>query len=168
MKLNMELVKKGLKNQMITIKHMIIFNILSFILLYASNIGTEPTGNTVRYSVKYDLQEYKANLFFVIFFWIIFLLAFSIFYTKFLKKDFKKQLKIHWSFILLFCIVIVIFVLVEFTIWIITGLIAIGLFSQITNYPYPIIYIVLTYIIVYILIDIIREIKMKKIEKNIK
>lgn len=168
MKLNMELVKKGLKNQMITIKHMIIFNILSFILLYASNIGTEPTGNTVRYSVKYDLQEYKANLFFVIFFWIIFLLAFSIFYTKFLKKDFKKQLKIHWSFILLFCIVIVIFVLVEFTIWIITGLIAIGLFSQITNYPYPIIYIVLTYIIGYILIDIIREIKMKKIEKNTK
>lgn len=168
MKLNMELVKKGLKNQMITIKHMIIFNIISFILLYASNIGTEPTGNTVRYSVKYDLQEYKANLFFVIFFWIIFLLAFSIFYTKFLKKDFKKQLKIHWSFILLFCIVIVIFVLVEFTIWIITGLIAIGLFSQITNYPYPIIYIVLTYIIGYILIDIIREIKMKKIEKNTK
>ncbi len=168
MKLNMELVKKGLKNQMITIKHMIIFNILSFILLYASNIGTEPTGNTVRYSVKYDLQEYKANLFFVIFFWIIFLLAFSIFYTKFLKKDFKKQLKIHWSFILLFCIVIVIFVLVEFTIWIITGLIAIGLFSQITNYPYPIIYIVLTYIIGYILIDIIQEIKMKKIEKNTK
>ncbi len=168
MKLNIELVKKGLKNQMITIKHMIIFNIISFILLYASNIGTEPTGNTVRYSVKYDLQEYKANLFFVIFFWIIFLLAFSIFYTKFLKKDFKKQLKIHWSFILLFCIVIVIFVLVEFTIWIITGLIAIGLFSQITNYPYPIIYIVLTYIIGYILIDIIREIKMKKIEKNTK
>lgn len=163
----MELVKKGLKNQIITIIHMIIFNIISFALLYASNIGTEPTGNTVSSSF-FAIREYKTNLFFVIFFWIIFLLAFSIFYTKFLKKDFKKQMKIHWSFILLFFIVSVIFILVEFAIWIITILMTTGLFSETTNYPDPILYIVLTYIIGYILIDIIREIKMKKLEKNIK
>lgn len=98
MKLNRELLREELKNQVIIIIHMIIFNIISFIILYASNIGTKPTGNIVS-SYFFAIREYKANLFFVIFFWIIFLLAFSIFYSKFLKKDFKKQIKIHWSFI---------------------------------------------------------------------
>lgn len=47
MKLNKKLVKQGLKNQFITILHMIIFNIISFIVFLASYIGTNPTGNTV-------------------------------------------------------------------------------------------------------------------------
>ncbi len=166
MKLTKKLVKKGLKNQIITIMHMIIFNVVSFIIFYASNIGTEPTGKAVSPGLM-PLREYKVNLYFVIFSWIIFLLAFSIFYTKFLKKDFKKQVKIHWSFILLFFIVSVIFVLVELAIFIIMEFMATrDFYSSITNYPDFILYIVLAYIIGYILIDIIREIIIKK-EKNI-
>ena len=45
MKLNKELVKKGFKNLLIAICHMMIFNIISFVVFWLSNIGTKPTGN---------------------------------------------------------------------------------------------------------------------------
>ena len=165
MKLNGKLLREGLKNQVLIVVHMIVFNIISFIVFYASYIGTKPTGK--EYSPSFiPIREYKVNLFFVIFFRIIFLLAFSIFYSKFFKKDFKKQMKIHWSFILLFFLVSVAFALVELAMFIITFFISTNIFKSIANYPDFIDCMVLAYIIGYIIIDIIREIRMKKINKN--
>ena len=80
MKLNKELVKKGLKNQLISIGYMLVFNIISFILFWISYIGTKSIGNVS--SSFLAIEGYKANLFFVIFAWILFLISFSIFYTK--------------------------------------------------------------------------------------
>ena len=64
MKINKELVKKGFKNQLLSIGHMIIFNIISFILFMISNIGTKSIGNVS--SSFLAIEGYKSNLFFVI------------------------------------------------------------------------------------------------------
>ena len=160
MKLNKDLVKKGFKNQLIAICHMIIFNIISFVVFLLTNIGTKPTGN-ISAGGFFGITEYRTNLFFVVFFWIIFLVLFSIFYTKLFKKDLKKQIQVHWLFVLFFGIVSVIFCFVEVILWLISLILNIGIFSTIVNFPDIIYFLVLAYIIGYIVIDIIREIKKK-------
>ena len=160
MKLNKELVKKGFKNQLVSIGHMIIFNIISFILFMISNLGTKSIGNVS--SSFFAIEGYKVNLFFVIFAWILFLIFFSIFYTKFFKKDLKKQLELHWLFVFIFGIVSVIFCFVEFIILVISLILNIGIFSTIVNFPDIIYVLVLAYIVGYIVIDIIKEIKKKR------
>lgn len=160
MKLNKELVKKGFKNQLVSIAHMLVFNLISFLLFMISNIGTKSIGNVS--SSFFAIEGYKANLFFVIFAWILFLISFSIFYTKFLKKDFKKQLEVHWLFVVIFGIVSVIFCFIEFMIWLISLILNIGIFSTIVNFPDIIYVLVLAYIIGYIVIDILKEINKKR------
>ena len=81
MKLNQEFIKKGLKNQLVAIGHMFVFDIISFILFWISYIGTKSIGNVS--SSFFATEGYKVNLFFTIFSWIIFLISFSIFHTKF-------------------------------------------------------------------------------------
>jgi len=160
MKLSKELIKKGFKNQLVSIGHMIVFNIISFILFMISNIGTKSIGNVS--SSFFVIEGYKVNLFFVIFAWILFLIFFSIFYTKFFKKDLKKQLELHWLFVFIFGIVSVIFCFVEVIILVISLILNIGIFSTIVNFPDIIYVLVLAYIIGYIVIDIIKEIKKKR------
>ena len=160
MKLNRDLMKQGFKNQLVSIVHMIIFNIISFILFMISNIGTKSIGNVS--SSFFAIEGYKANLFFVISAWILFLISFSIFYTKFFKKDLKKQLELHWIFVFIFGIVSVIFCFVEFIILVISLILNIGIFSTIVNFPDIIYVLVLAYIIGYIAIDILNEIKKKR------
>lgn len=160
MKISKELVKKGFKNQLVSIGHMIIFNIISFILFMISCIGTKPIGNVS--SSFFAIKGYKANLFFVIFAWILFLIFFSIFYTKFFKKDLKKQLELHWLFVFIFGIVSVIFCFVEFIIFVISLIFNIGIFSTIVDFPDIIYVLVLAYMIGYIVIDIIKEINKKR------
>lgn len=165
MKLKKEIIKKGFKNQLISICHMIIFNIISFVVFGLTNIGTKPTGN-IRTSSFFGITEYRTNLFSVVFFWIVFLVLFSIFYTKFLKKDLKKQMELHWFFVLLFGIVSVIFCFVEVALLLISIILNIGIFSTIVNFPDVIYILVLAYIIGYIVIDIIREINRKGSANN--
>lgn len=161
MKLNKELVKKGFKNQLISIGHMIVFNIISFILFMASYIGTKSTGKVSSPSF-FAIEGYKANLFFVIYAWTLFLIFFSIFYTKFFKKDLKKQLELHWIFAFIFGIVSIIFCIAEIIILLISAILNIGIFSEIVNLSDIIYVLVLAYIIGYIFIDIIMEIKKKR------
>lgn len=160
MKLNKELVKKGFKNQLVIIGYMIIFNIITFIIFELSFIGTKPTGNIS--GTIFGVREYKVNLFLIILCWILFLILFSVFYTKYLKKGFKKQLELHWLFVTLFLIISAIFCFVEVIILLIINLLNIGIFSAIVNYPNIIDKFVLIYIIGYIIIDIIKEIKKKR------
>ena len=160
MKLNKGLVKKGFKNQLVSIGHMIVFNIISFILFMISNIGTKSIGNVS--SSFFAIEGYKVNPFFVIFAWILFLIFFSIFYTKFFKKDLKKQLELHWLFVFIFGIVSVVFCFVEYIILGISLILNIGIFSTIVNFPDIIYVLILAYIIGYIVIDIIKEIKKKR------
>jgi len=160
MKLSKELIKKGFKNQLVSIGHMIVFNIISFILFMISNIGTKSIGNVS--SSFFVIEGYKVNLFFVIFACILFLIFFSIFYTKFFKKDLKKQLELHWLFVFIFGIVSVIFCFVEVIILVISLILNIGIFSTIVNFPDIIYVLVLAYIVGYIVIDIIKEIKKKR------
>lgn len=167
MKLNKELIKQGFKNQFITILHMIIFNIISFIIFWASNIGTISTGNTDGRGFL-PLAEYKCNLFLVIICWILFLTLFSIFYTKFFKRDLKKQIELHWIFVIIFLIVSVIFCLIEFIILVITQIYTTGIFSTIVNYPDSIFVLVSVYIMGYIVMDFIREKMNKKKIKKLK
>ena len=160
MKINKELVKKGFKNQLIAVGHMITFNIISFIIFGLSNIGIKPTGNVT--GSIFAIREYKANLFLVLFCWLLFLILFSIFYTKFLKRDFKKQIALHWIFAILFLIFCAIFCFIEVIILLITHLLNTGIFSAIVNYPNIIYILELIYIIGNIVIDIIKEIKKKR------
>jgi len=165
MKLNKELVKKGLKNQLVSIGHMLVFNIISFILFWISYIGTKSIGNVS--SSFFAIEGYKVNLFFAISSWITFLIFFSIFYKKFIKKDLKKQLEIHWVFIVIFVIVSLIFCFIEFILLLIATIFNVGIFSTVVNFPESIYVIVVAYVIGYIVIDLIRE-KNKNNTKNFK
>ena len=159
MKLNKKLVKKGVKNQVVSIGHMIIFNITSFILFMISNIGIKSIGNVS--SSFFAIEAYEANLCFVIVSWILFLISFSIFYTKFFKKDLKKQLEVHWLFVVIFAVVSVIFCFTEIMLLVISLILNIGIFSTIVNFPDIIYVFILAYIIGYIVIDILKEINKK-------
>jgi len=159
MKLNKQVAKEGIKNQLIIIGYMIIFNIISFFIFLLTNIDVKPTGNIS--GSFFAITEYKINVFYVIFFWIIFLLLFSVFYTKKIKKIFIKQKRIHWSFVLLFLVMGVLFILVELAIYIISLLFRTGLFSSIVNYPSYMYIVVIIYIVGYILLDILKEHKNK-------
>ena len=166
MKINKELVKRGFKNQLVSIGHMIVFNSISFVLFMISFIGTKSIGNIS--SSFFAVEGYKSNLFFVILAWILFLIFFHFFYTKFFKKDLKKQLELHWLFVFIFGIVSVIFCFVEFIILVISSILNIGIFSRIVNAPDIIYVLVLAYIVGYIVIDILKEIKKKKNVINVK
>ena len=78
----------------------------------------------------------------------------------------KKQLELHWLFVFIFGIVSVVFCFVEFIILVISSILNIGIFSTIVNFPDIIYVLVLAYIIGYIVIDIIKEIKKKRIVIN--
>ena len=143
---------------------MIVFNIMSFIVLDLANIGTKPTGNV--YKNLFAITEYKANYWCVIFFWVLLMILFSIFYTKFFKVDLKKQIHTHWCFVILFTIITIFFGFIEFGILIITLLRATGIFSTTINYPNYIQMIALVYIIGYIIIDLIYEMRKKLIDKK--
>ena len=84
MKINKKLLKIGLKNQLETILHMLMFHIISFVVFTLSHIGTKPTGRIN--SQFFAITEYKANLFFVIFSFSLFLVLYSIFTKKLLLK----------------------------------------------------------------------------------
>ena len=154
MKINKETIQKGFKNQFITVLHMIVFNIISFVVLSLANIGTKPTGKI--YNGVIARGEYKANYWCVIFFWVLLMILFSIFYKKFLKVDLKKQIHTHWCFVIMFFITTIFFCLIEFAILIITLLMVAG-FGIISNYPNFIPIVALVYIIGYIIVDLICE-----------
>lgn len=160
-KLNKKLIKEVSKNMIKALLHMFAFNIISFGIWKISTIGVKPTGEFVGEGLL-PMDEYKANLFFVILSWILFLIVFLLFYTKYFKKDFKKQVEINWVCVLLYVLMSVAFVFVEFLIFAITDLFSIGLFADITNYPDMMVYIVLICIIGYIIIDIIKEVKKRQ------
>ena len=162
--MNKEILKQGFKNQFITMLHMIAFNIISFIVLNLANIGTKPTGNVYENIVA--LREYKANYWCVIFFWTVLMILFSIFYTKFFKVDLKKQMNTHWCFVILFFIMTIVFCFIELVILLITLLLATGLFSTTINYPDYIQMVALVYIIGYIIVDLIYEMRKRIIDKK--
>ncbi len=89
-----------------------------------------------------------------------------IFYTKFYKVDLKKQIHTHWCFVILFFIITIVFCFIEFAILIITALRATGLFSTTINYPNYIQIVTLVYIIGYIIVDLIYEMRKRLIDKK--
>lgn len=164
MKINQKLLKTGLKNQLETILHMLVFHVISFLVFRLSHVGTKPTGHI--YGQFFAIVEYKANLFFVIFSFTLFLVLYSIFNRKFLIKNFKKQLKVHWLFVVLFSIIYIIFCIVEFVLLVITSLFSTGLFTTTLYYPNALYWLVLIYIVGYPLISILQEILNKKHKKR--
>ena len=166
MQMNKKNLKQGLKNQFISILHMIAFNIISFIVLNLANIGTKPTGK-VYYGDLFSLREYKANYWCVIIFWTVFMILLSIFYTKYYKVDLKKQIHTHWCFVILFFIITIVFCFIELAILIITLVLATDIFSKTINYPDYIQIVALVYIIGYIAVDLIYEIRKSRHAKRL-
>lgn len=163
MKINKETVKAGLKNQLFSILHMVIFNGISYLIFSLGMIGLQrdESVRTITTSV-FPAYGYKCNIFLIIFSWIIFLIAFSIFYSKSFKRRFKKALELHWSLCLLFGIIGVIFCLVEVVIYYFVLLISLGLSGFITNYPDFMYIVVAIYILGYVILDFILA-KRKKV-----
>jgi len=160
MKIKKEQVKQGIKNQLLAILYMIIFNLITFAIFGASYLGAEPTGN-VTGSGLLGMEEYKINGFLAVLCWLVFFLVFVIYYAKFWKKDFKKQKEIHWGFAVCFVIVSIVFGFVEFVVIEATSMIVIGLFSKIINYPNAVALGILLAMVGYIVLDFIREKKGK-------
>lgn len=152
MKLNKERVKKGFKNQLVSIGHMIIFNVISVALFWLSYVGTERTGHV--FEGLFASAEYRCNMFFMIFSSVLFLIAFSIFYTKCWKKGLKKQVETHWIFVVLFIIASLIFAIIEIMLWGLVTLFKIG-FGTISNSPYVLRVLVTAYIVIYIVLEFI-------------
>ena len=71
----------------------------------------------------------------------------------------QKQLEIHWLFVVIFVIVSLIFCFVEFILLLIATIFNVEIFSTVVNFPENIYVIVVGYVIGYIFIDTIREIK---------
>ncbi len=164
MKINKKLLKIGLKNQLETILHMLMFHIISFVVFTLSHIGTKPTGRIN--SQFFAITEYKANLFFVIFSFSLFLVLYSIFTKKLLLKNLKKQLQLHWLFVVLFSMVFIIFCTLEFILLVITSLFSTGLFSITLLFPNALYWLVLIYLVGYPLIILLQEMLNKKRKKR--
>ena len=95
----------------------------------------------------------------------MFIVGYSIFWRKFLKKDLKKDIEIHWSCIVVFTILFILFLFIQFMIAIIVILLQIGLFGTISNVPEGVIefVVLIIYPVGYLIVDmIIEKIKLKK------
>lgn len=154
MKINKEGIKLGLKNQLLAIVHMVIFNVISYLIFSLGMIGIKKD-ESVMFNSLFPAYAYTCNKFLVILSWIVILVSFSIFYTKSFKKGLKKALELHWSLCLLFGMIGIIFCLVEVVIYYFVLLSSLGLTGFITNYPDFMYSIVITYILGYIILDFI-------------
>ena len=165
MSISKDKVKIGIKNQLKTILHMLIFNMITAFTIWIAYSDKKDLETSRTPGGIIPLEEWSINVYIYAICIFMFIVGYSIFWRKFLKKDLKKDIEIHWSCIVVFTILFILFLFIQFMIAIIVILLQIGLFGTISNVPEGVIefVVLIIYQVGYLIVDmIIEKIKLKK------
>lgn len=161
MSINKDKVKVGIKNQLKTILHMLIFNIITIVIIYIAYSDKKWLG-TWRSAGFLSMREWSINVYIYAICMLIFIVGYIIFWRKFLKKDLKKDIETHWGCVVTFTILFLLFLFVQFLIIATVVILQIGLFDVVINVPEFVLECMV--LIIYPVVDFIVDIIMKKIK----
>lgn len=146
--------KEGIKIIFKTILHMLIFNIISFIIFNLSFFNTE----------KKEISEglfskgiYEINILIFIICISIFILSYTFFWQEYLKQDLKNLHQSNKKYIIIFIILFCIFIIIEFITIIFTMLLKVN-WGYISNFSVEETYLImLIYQLIFPIIDLVRN-----------
>ena len=146
--------KEGIKIIFKTILHMLIFNIISFIIFNLSFFNTE----------KKEISEglfskgiYEINILIFIICISIFILSYTFFWQEYLKQDLKNLHQNNKKYIIIFIILFCIFIIIEFITIIFTMLLKVN-WGYISNFSVEETYLImLIYQLIFPIIDLVRN-----------
>lgn len=143
--------KEGIKIIFKTILHMLIFNIISFIMFNLSFFNTEKKG------ISEGLFIYEINILIFIICISISILSYTFFWQEYLKQDLKKLYQNDKKYIIIFIILFCIFIIIEFITIIFTMLLKVN-WGSISNFPVEETYLImLIYQLIFPIIDLVRN-----------
>lgn len=143
--------KEGIKIIFKTILHMLIFNIISFIMFNLSFFNTEKKG------ISEGLFIYEINILIFIICISISILSYTFFWQEYLKQDLKKLYQNDKKYIIIFIILFCIFIIIEFITIIFTMLLKVN-WGYISNFPIEETYLImLIYQLIFPIIDLVRN-----------
>lgn len=146
--------KEGIKIIFKTILHMLIFNIISFIIFNLSFFNTEKTGIS---EGLFSKGIYEINILIFIICISISILSYTFFWQEYLKQDLKKLYQNDKKYIIIFIILFFIFIIIEFITIIFTMLLKVN-WGYISNFPVEETYlIILIYQLIFPIIDLVRN-----------
>lgn len=146
--------KEGIKIIFKTILHMLIFNIISFIIFNLSFFNTKKTGIS---EGLFSKGIYEINILIFIICISIFILSYTFFWQEYLKQDLKNLHQNNKKYIIIFIILFCIFIIIEFIAIIFTMLLKVN-WGYISNFPVEEIYlIILIYQLIFPIIDLVRN-----------
>ena len=157
--------KEGTKIIFKTILHMLIFNIISFIIFYLSYLDATELETTSNTGLGLSVPNYKINQYIFSSCLIFYILLYMFIWKKILKKDLISCKKIHQGYIVAFIFLFCIFIFNEFILFAFTDFMSMGL-SHMVNFSYNL--IIMGYIIwpvLYSILDIVYDIIKKKSSK---
>lgn len=161
MSINKDKVKIGIKNQLKTILHMLIFNMITVPIIWIAYSDKKWLG-TWRSAGFLSRREWSVNVYIYAIFMFIFIVGYIIFWRKFLKKDLKKDIETHWGCVVTFTILFLLFLFVQFVIITVVIMLQIGLFGIAINVPSLVLECMV--LIICPVVDFIVDIIMKKIK----
>ena len=156
---------EGVKIIFKTILHMLVFNIISFIIFNLSYFDAKKLETTSTAGFGLSMANYNINQYIFSGCLIFYILLYMFIWNKFLKQDLTSCKKIHHGYVVTFIFLFCIFIFNEFILFTITDLIRIG-WSCIVNFPFSL--IIIGYIIwpvLYSILDIVYDIIKKKRRK---
>lgn len=146
--------KEGIKIIFKTILHMLIFNIISFIIFNLSFFNTKKAGIS---EGLFSKGIYEINILIFIICISIFILSYTFFWQEYLKQDLKNLHQNNKKYIIIFIILFCIFIIIEFIAIIFTMLLKVN-WGYISNFPVEETYLImLIYQLIFPIIDLVRN-----------
>lgn len=146
--------KEGIKIVFKTILHMLIFNIISFIIFNLSFFNTKKAGIS---EGLFSKGIYEINILIFIICISIFILSYTFFWQEYLKQDLKNLHQNNKKYIIIFIILFCIFIIIEFIAIIFTMLLKVN-WGYISNFPVEETYLImLIYQLIFPIIDLVRN-----------
>lgn len=146
--------KEGIKIVFKTILHMLIFNIISFIIFNLSFFNTKKAGIS---EGLFSKGIYEINILIFIICISIFILSYTFFWQEYLKQDLKNLHQNNKKYIIIFIILFCIFIIIEFIAIIFTMLLKVN-WGYISNFSVEETYLImLIYQLIFPIIDLVRN-----------
>ncbi len=146
--------KEGIKIVFKTILHMLIFNIISFIIFNLSFFNTKKAGIS---EGLFSKGIYEINILIFIICISIFILSYTFFWQEYLKQDLKNLHQNNKKYIIIFIILFCIFIIIEFITIIFTMLLKVN-WGYISNFSVEETYLImLIYQLIFPIIDLVRN-----------
>ena len=146
--------KEGIKIIFKTILHMLIFNIISFIIFNLSFFNKKKKGIS---EGLFSKGIYEINILIFIICISIFILSYTFFWQEYLKQDLKNLHQNNKKYIIIFIILFCIFIIIEFITIIFTMLLKVN-WGYISNFSVEETYLImLIYQLIFPIIDLVRN-----------